>query len=72
MKRELIGKRIKVIKSVNKAYIGITGTVIDETKNMLTLDDGRKLIKENITIEIDGTVLDGKYIVGRPENRIKR
>ncbi|MCK4247101.1 MAG: ribonuclease P protein subunit [Methanomicrobia archaeon] len=72
MKRELIGKKIKVVKSVNEAYIGITGTVIDETRNMLTLDDGRKLIKENITIEMDGTVLDGKYIVGRPENRIKR
>ena len=52
--------------------MGITGTVIDETKNMLILDNGRKLIKENIFIEMDGTVIDGKKIVGRPEDRIKR
>jgi len=72
MRRELIGKQIKVVKSVNKAYIGITGIVVDETRNMLILDDGRKLIKENITIEVNDTVLDGKDIIGRPENRIKR
>lgn len=72
MKRELIGKKITVKKSVNRAYIGITGTVIDETRNMLILDTKRKLIKENIVIEVDGTVLDGKDIIGKPENRIKR
>ncbi|MCD6128011.1 MAG: ribonuclease P protein subunit [Methanomicrobia archaeon] len=72
MKRELIGRKIRVIKSTNRAYMGITGTVIDETKNMLILDNGRKLIKENIFIEMDGTVIDGKKIVGRPEDRIKR
>ncbi|MCK4247956.1 MAG: ribonuclease P protein subunit [Methanomicrobia archaeon] len=72
MRRELIGKKITVKKSVNRAYIGITGTVIDETRNMLILDTKRKLIKENIVIEVDGTVLDGKDIIGKPENRIKR
>jgi RNase P/RNase MRP subunit p29 len=72
MRRELIGKKITVKKSVNRAYIGITGTVIDETRNMLILDTKKKLIKENIVIEVDGTVLDGKDIIGKPENRIKR
>ena len=72
LKHELIGLKVRVDKSKNKNLIGLTGEVVDETRNMLILGDGRKLIKENITIEMNGTVLDGKGIIGRPENRIKR
>jgi RNase P/RNase MRP subunit p29 len=70
--RELIGKKITVLTSVNRTYLGIAGTVVDETKNMLILSDGKKLIKEAVIIEVNGTTIDGKEIVGRPENRIKR
>lgn len=72
MRQPLIGKKITVLTSVNRAYLGITGTVIDETKNMLILRSGKKLIKEAVIIEVNGTIIDGKDIVGRPEDRIKR
>ncbi|MEA1993996.1 MAG: ribonuclease P protein subunit [Euryarchaeota archaeon] len=72
MRREIIGRDITVIKSTNRAYIGISGVVVDETKNMLVLDTGKKLIKKNVIIKLDGTVVNGKKIVGKPENRIKR
>ncbi len=72
MRRELIGRKIQVIKSSNRACLGIAGTVIDETKNMLILDTGKKLIKKDVIIKLDdGTVVDGEDIIGRPENRIK-
>lgn len=51
----LIGRRIKVIDSLNKSNIGIEGRVIDESKEtLLLLCKGRKkrLIKKIIKFEI--------------------
>ena len=48
-KGELIGLNIEVIKSKNKANIGIKGKVIDETKNMVIVKSEKgikKLIKK--------------------------
>ena len=36
-KGELIGLNIEISKSKNKANIGIKGSIIDETKNMLII-----------------------------------
>ncbi len=80
LKGELIGKCAVVIESKNKTNKGQKGKIIDETKNLFTIEDEsgkkRKLIKdqcvfgfpdsEKITIKIDGNLL-----VGRPEDRIK-
>lgn len=38
---ELIGLEIQVIRSTNPALIGIRGRVIDETKNMLVIENLR-------------------------------
>lgn len=71
MRKELIGKKIKIIESKNKTNKGIKGKVIDETKNTITIDD-KKFIKKNITFEIDGKIIEGKDIMFRPEERIKK
>jgi ribonuclease P protein subunit POP4 len=76
---ELIGTEIKVIKSTNDADIGITGRIIDETKNTLKIETvaaKRKksitLFKKNITfITNQSLVVEGKEISRRPEERIK-
>ncbi len=50
-KGELIGLNIEVIKSNNKANIGIKGKIIDETKNMIIIKNEKgikKLIKKQI------------------------
>ncbi|MHC1609789.1 MAG: ribonuclease P protein subunit [Candidatus Methanofastidiosia archaeon] len=71
----LIGNEVDVIGSSNPAYIGIKGTIIDETTNMIIIEDKRglikRLIKKNIIIEINGVQIDGMTLIGRPENRIK-
>lgn len=80
LKHELIGLNIKVVDSKNKSDAGIEGTIIDETKNTLiveTIDEKRKtLFKQNIIIE--ATInnkkikINGKGLLGRPQDRIKQ
>ena len=72
----LIGKNIEITKSKNKSLIGIKGKIIDETKNMLILDNQKKLIKSQSTfrIKIRNNIyeIDGKILQNRPEDRIKK
>jgi len=71
-KTELIGSQLEIIGSKNKKLIGIKGKIIDETKNMFILDNGKKLIKSQITIKIQKTILNGKKLAIRPEDRLKK
>lgn len=78
-RHELIGKKVEVTQAENPCLVGIKGKVIDETMNTLTLEcEGKKkrLIKSQIKfkMKIGEKILemDGKIIVGRPEDRIKR
>jgi len=75
-----IGLNAKVTKSSNQEYIGIEGKVIDETRNTLVISQNKKektIIKDVAVFHFtlpDGTIveIDGKAIVGRPENRVKK
>lgn len=72
---EFIGKSIRVLKSSNPSEVGHAGCVVDESRNMLVIDTEtgeKKLIKKNVVIEMNGKIIYGKDIVGRPEDRIKR
>ena len=71
-KEELIGSQMEIVDANNKTLVGIKGKIVNETKNMLTLDNGKKLIKSQIKIKIKGVILDGKKLVSRPEDRIKK
>ena len=76
-----MGLEVEVTHSLHGDLQGIKGKVVNETKNTLTIDDGEgkeKIIPkgsatfhftlpEGITIEIDG-----KIIISRPEDRIKK
>lgn len=77
---ELIGLECKVVSSPNKYQIGLCGKIIDETKNLLILENERNEIKK---IEKKGRVFRLKFadkiieilgddIIGRSENRIKK
>ncbi len=37
---ELIGLKVRVLRSLNKKQRGLSGTVIDETKNTLVIETG--------------------------------
>jgi len=75
-KYEFIGSRVEIADSKNKTLIGLKGKIENETKNMFTLDNGKKLIKSEsiFNIKIGGRVfkIDGKLLVGRPEDRAKK
>ena len=77
---EFIGLEAKVVKSLNPDVVGINGIVVDETRNTLTMlhNEKRKVvIKDTAVFEFvmpDGTVveIDGKLVMGRPEDRIRK
>ena len=75
---ELIGLSIEVIDAKNPSVVGIKGKIIDETKNTIVIqsDKVKKLIKNQIKMKIklkDKIIeIDGKNLVGRPEDRIKK
>ena len=80
LQKTLIGLDSEVVSSPHSEYLGIAGRVIDETRNTLViLHDGEKktIIKGTVVFHFtlrDGTIVEvnGKAIIGRPENRIKR
>ncbi len=78
---EFIGLKVKVADSPNSSYIGITGTVIDETRNtFIIVQQGKEkktVVKDQAVFHFtlpDETIveIDGKVLVGRPEERLKK
>lgn len=78
LRHEWIGLEVEIVDSTDPTLRGRKGKVIDETKNTLIIDTGRKTIrvpKNIVTLKFllpDGeVVVEGKRIVMRPEERIK-
>jgi ribonuclease P protein subunit POP4 len=77
---ELIGLDAKIVKSTNPSNIGISGKVIDETRNTLVIrqnEENRVVIKETAVFQFalpNGTMVEvmGTAISGRSEDRVKR
>lgn len=79
LKHELIGLKAKVVSAENKSLVGINGKIVDETRNMISIDDDskiRKIAKSQVILQVDyrGHIyeINGKIIVNRPEDRIKK
>ena len=75
---EIIGLQAEVIASSDRGRTGIKGKVVDETRNVLVIDDKgvEKKVPKNearFLIELGGEKkeLDGKKLVARPEDRVK-
>lgn len=78
---ELIGLNVEIIKSSHRGLVGIKGKVIDETRNTIlveTNDRKESVIPKNMVIfhfqtpEGQKVEIDGKILVSRPEDRIKK
>jgi ribonuclease P protein subunit POP4 len=77
---EFIGTEAEVAQSPHEGYVGVGGKVVGETKNTFTfLNQGkrRSVIKESAIFNFkfdDGTIvqINGKLLVGRPEDRLKK
>ena len=80
LRHELIGLEVEVVDDSNPYNIGVSGRVVDETRNTLLIDDGveeRRIAKEYATFRFrlpDGTLVEveGAKLVGRPEDRVRR
>jgi len=80
VQNEFIGLNAKVVRSTNPNYVGITGKVIDETRNTLVIRHRNedKVVVKNVAVFYftmpDGTIVevDGNVILGRPEDRVKK
>ena len=79
VKHELIGLKAEVVKSKNKSLVGLKGKIVDETRNMLTIETkngDKKVIKSECVLKLwlpkEVVEVDGKLLVGSPEKRIKK
>jgi len=79
VRHELIGLKVEIVKSSNRFQVGLNGLVVDETKNLLTIETekGIKKIQKKGTdfmfiipsgkkVKVSGTL-----ITKRPEERVK-
>jgi ribonuclease P protein subunit POP4 len=73
--QEFIGTKVKIIDSTNKLLVGFEGIIINETKNTFVIktNGGEKtVLKSVIKIELpNGSIVDGKKLVKRSEQRLK-
>lgn len=80
IRSEFMGTEAKVAKSTHPNYVGISGKIIDETRNTLTiLQEGKRriVVKDSAIFHFkfsDGTTIEinGKLLAGRPEDRLKK
>ncbi len=80
IKDEFVGTTCSIVQSPNAGYLGISGEIIDETKNTFTIvhqGQAKNIIKDVAVFHFgfsDGTVveIDGKLLTGRPEDRLKK
>lgn len=80
IRQEFIGTEGKIVKSPHVDYLGITGEVIDETKNTFTIlhkGKAKSVVKNSAVFNFkfsDGTIveIDGKLLLGRPQDRLKK
>ncbi len=80
VRHELIGLRASIVESSNRKNVGISGKVIDETRNIIVIEktNGKevKLVKEqNVFVFVlnrQKVRIEGGILVGRPEDRIKK
>jgi ribonuclease P protein subunit POP4 len=79
VKAEFIGSDVEIIESKNKSLIGLKGKIVDETRNMFIVkckEKMKKILKDQVRLKIDlpeGEIeVDGKLLVGRPEDRLKK
>jgi ribonuclease P protein subunit POP4 len=80
IRHELIGIKGRIVKNACSSLKGLSGTVIDETRNTFTFQTGdkrRMVAKDSGTFRFmfsDRTEveIEGGLLVARPEDRLKK
>ncbi|MCD6248218.1 MAG: ribonuclease P protein component 1 [Hadesarchaea archaeon] len=80
LRHELIGLEAEVVESLDPSLKGKKGRIVDETKNMIYIEEMGKiksLPKSIVVFRVslpsgEEVMVDGKKIIARPEDRIKK
>ena len=80
LRKEFIGKKVKISSSTNADDVGREGIIINETLSTIEIfenDSVKRFIKKNLVLDIffeeDASVsIPGKLLELRPEDRIKK
>lgn len=80
LRHELIGLEARVINSSDPTLLGIYGKIIDETRDVLVIEQVSKakiVPKSNSIFHItlpsgEEATVEGKELIGRPEERVRR
>ena len=73
--QEFIGRRVTVTEHSDPALSGLTGTVVDETRETLLLDaegSHKRVAKRSGRYDFDGETVAGDRIAFRPQDRTRR
>ncbi|HIE34137.1 MAG TPA: ribonuclease P protein component 1 [Candidatus Altiarchaeales archaeon] len=79
LRHELVGLNIKIVDATHEGY-KCKGKIVNETRNTINIETSegiKRLPKDCITLEVklpkNAIVrIDGKLLIARPENRIKK
>lgn len=81
LQHEIIGLQARVAESRNPYQVGLEGKIIDETMKTVVLltssGERKRVLKNDVKLLLqlpDRTLVlvDGKELVGRPEDRLKK
>ena len=80
LKKEFIGTQSTISLSNHADIIGLTGKIVNETKNTFSIlhkNKVKRVIKNSATFRFkfqDGAIaeINGHLLVGRPEDRLKK
>jgi len=75
----LIGKKMKIVDSKDPSLSGRSGTIVLESKNMISFRDGERMVtvpKSIVRLSLKrmgepDLLLDGSELLATPEDRIK-
>jgi ribonuclease P protein subunit POP4 len=80
VRHELIGLEVRIVSSMNRQLVGLSGKVVNESRNMLTIETkkGEKSVSKELCVfsfllpSGKRVRVDGSVLVSRPEDRIKK
>ncbi|MGA8912846.1 MAG: ribonuclease P protein subunit [Nitrososphaeraceae archaeon] len=75
---ELVGLQARIEESSDRSLIGLSGMIILETKNMISINNGTgvkhisKLVarKLQLCLPLGSCFINGSSLIGRPEDRV--
>jgi len=75
---EFIGEQVEILGSNNRQLVGLTGKIVDESRdsfkvlvNKRNFKEFKMIFKKGTTFKIGGLRVEGIKIAKKPEDRIK-